>query len=511
MSIYSISSLIADMNNFDGGIGEYCSRIAPARTTFQKLYRGDDVIVSWADNGSCRKFVKEVYSSILERYDISIDDDPRRYNLKLANEEGADTIEYRSVFYKITGFTGNNTGTDSALKVMLNLFKKIGENEDIGDYKIEIENHENDENIDEINDDNGESAMGINNQLDRILGKHKQVILTGAPGTGKTYSAKEYVKSKIQNGDQQKFVQFHPSYDYSDFVEGIRPIEVNGEMRFVKLDGHFKALCREAARAENENKDFYFIVDEINRADLSKVFGELMYGLEEEYRGEKFKTQYNNLPSYNSMGEKIENDIFRDGFYIPNNVYIIGTMNDIDRSVESFDFALRRRFQWYEVKANDVMKDVIESKFIKYLQSQDNNQVDVASNDNHVEATETQRNAIDFIVNQMKEMNKRISTEGARFGLNESYHIGPAYVAKDDVMEEIYRYDNAGNIDGSRIIAVLSDKFENNIKPLLKEYVRGRNGAVDFISNVKSALITYQNDVQENNDQNPQDDNQDEE
>ncbi|WP_253514806.1 AAA family ATPase [Peribacillus frigoritolerans] len=101
----------------------------------------------------------------------------------------------------------------------------------------------------------------------------------------------------------------------------------------------------------------------MNRADLSRVFGELMYGLEEHYREKTFQTQYSNLPTYeikNKRAVPMDYDVFENGFFIPENVYIIATMNDIDRSVEAFDFALRRRFQWIEVKANDVMKDALE-------------------------------------------------------------------------------------------------------------------------------------------------------
>lgn len=223
----------------------------------------------------------------------------------------------------------------------------------------------------------------IETQLKELIKNgEKQIILTGAPGTGKTYTAKEVAKA-FCGGDKKriKFVQFHSSYDYSDFVEGLRPVVLEKESEvqnkdgklirknfekttaFVRLDGTFKEFCRKAADDENKDNNsdeikYFFIIDEINRADLSKVFGELMYALEDGYRGEenKVQTQYRNLPVYeidNSTGcaVRMEKDKFQDGFYIPNNVYIIGTMNDIDRSVEAFDFALRRRFQWITVKA----------------------------------------------------------------------------------------------------------------------------------------------------------------
>ena len=172
-------------------------------------------------------------------------------------------------------------------------------------------------------------------------------------------------------------VQFHPSFDYSDFVEGIRPAKVQGDdkMSFVRMDGVFKKFCRNVIEKGDKNKNYYFIIDEINRADLSKVFGELMYCLEENYRGEenKIQTQYSNLDTYEmedgvaiplkkrkDKDKDKAKDVFEDGFYIPDNVIIIGTMNDIDRSVDTFDFALRRRFRWVNV---DVDTTLLTSTF----------------------------------------------------------------------------------------------------------------------------------------------------
>lgn len=299
----------------------------------------------------------------------------------------------------------------------------------------------------------------------------KQLILTGAPGTGKTYSAIKYADD---NGTYE-FVQFHPSYDYTDFVEGLRPIASSGSgIQFVKMDGAFKAFCRkivEANKANNKKKKgkiesdisndedkveydkYYFIIDEINRADLSKVFGELMYGL--EYRGEryKFKTQYQNLPTYRSNGTEIPAayDVFSKGFFIPENLYIIGTMNDIDRSVESFDFALRRRFDWIEIKANDVMENVINSML----------------NSQPVSSTTFDR---------ISDMNKKISGSGSAFGLTEAYHIGPAYFKGFDPSDE----QNS-----------LEKIFDYNIAPILREYTRGRNSerVRDFLDECRNALL----------------------
>lgn len=300
--------------------------------------------------------------------------------------------------------------------------------------------------------------------------RKKNIIFTGAPGTGKTYSVEKYVNE--QNSEQLdsicsyssryfKFVQFHGSYDYTDFVEGLRPIERGEQMVFVRMDGTFKALCREAAKAErNAKKDkekaptYYFVIDEINRAELSKVFGELMYCFEKRGSEHKVQTQYHNLPTYGETEngiEKLSNDIFKDGFYVPENVVIIGTMNDIDRNVETFDFALRRRFDWIPIKANDFMETSLRSM----LKDED------ISKD---------------LAQRAIRMNEVISGEsGKRFGLNEDYHIGPAYF-KD--------YDKAKSMDEN-----LDDIWKHNIEPILREYLRGKNGVDKFIDDCHTALM----------------------
>ena len=184
-----------------------------------------------------------------------------------------------------------------------------------------------------------------------LLMQNRNLILTGAPGTGKTYLAKQ-IASEI---GKYKFVQFHPSYDYTDFVEGLRPENDNGNIGFERKDGVFKEFCKEALN--NQSSNFVFIIDEINRGEISKIFGELFFSVDSGYRGEKGKvqTQYANLIE--------DGDEFKDGFYIPENVYIIGTMNDIDRSVESMDFAMRRRFAWKEIKAEDTQNMLDEYKW----------------------------------------------------------------------------------------------------------------------------------------------------
>lgn len=162
-----------------------------------------------------------------------------------------------------------------------------------------------------------------------VLLKKKQVIFQGPPGTGKTFLAKS-ISRTITSPDRVAVVQFHPSYAYEDFVEGFRPSESNGTLIFEVKPGPLVQLAERAIA--DPDKTYVLIVDEINRANLAKVFGELYFLL--EYRNEEISLQYGDA-------ERL--------FSLPSNLLIVGTMNTADRSVASLDSAIRRRFAFIDL------------------------------------------------------------------------------------------------------------------------------------------------------------------
>ncbi|HFI0505307.1 TPA: McrB family protein [Streptococcus suis] len=384
----------------------------------------------------------------------------------------------------------------------------------------------------------GENVKAM--ELSEKLKQNYNLILRGAPGTGKTYLAKEIAasiigipKEELASSDQFEFVQFHPSYDYTDFVEGLRPVQINGQVGFEPKNGTFKEFCKNAllqqnvqfdsfdniwenfinnvdeagevvipqVRSEREltyslnsnrtlkeenvnsvhtltkekifrvwqglkgresgghqsrmtavvnylkdqynlpdydeslgkntgvsDKKYVFVIDEINRGEISKIFGELFFSIDPEYRGVagSVSTQYANL------FEESEK------FYVPENVYIIGTMNDIDRSVDTFDFAMRRRFSFEEITAAD-------------------SQVMLKS---------------DEVKNRMTALNDAIISP--EVSLSNDYQIGASYFRALE--------------DESKNIGV-DELWQNKLKPLLKDYFRGERNAEHKLEILESAYF----------------------
>ncbi len=237
------------------------------------------------------------------------------------------------------------------------------------------------------------------NEMKNLLERKKNIILQGAPGVGKTFMAKRFAYSLMveENDDRIKFIQFHQSYSYEDFIEGIKPNE-NG--KFTLERGIFYDFCKEAE--EHYPKPYYLIIDEINRGNLSKIFGELLMLIENDKRGENLTLAYSKVP-----------------FHVPKNLYIIGMMNTADRSLALIDYALRRRFSFVDIEP--AFKNETFQEYQKRLNS----------------------NYFDSIIKKIADLNDVISKDsslGAGFVIGHSYFCNLKEANKEE-LKSIIKYE----------------------------------------------------------------------
>lgn len=230
-------------------------------------------------------------------------------------------------------------------------------------------------------------------RLVAVLKKKKNIILQGAPGVGKTFAAKRLAYSIMgeKDDDRIEFVQFHQNYSYEDFMMGYKPVEDGFELKY----GIFYRFCQKAAN--HPDKDYFFIIDEINRGNMSKIFGELLMLIEADYRDTKATLAYNGL-----------------SFSVPKRLHIIGMMNTADRSLAMIDYALRRRFSFFD------MEPGFDSEgFIKYQEG--------FAND-----------TFNTLIDRIKELNQEIAKDKS---LGKGFCIGHSYFCNTDECTEEWMQD----------------------------------------------------------------------
>ena len=300
----------------------------------------------------------------------------------------------------------------------------------------------------------------------------KNIIYYGAPGTGKTKFVKDCLDILDPNRDRTEWVQFHGGFEYEDFIDGIKPIGIqNGNLNLALTNGIFKEFCLKAAQNTDEN--FFFIVDEINRADIAAVFGETLSLLEENYRGESIKTKNYTLS--------------KQEFSIPSNIYFIGMMNDVDKSIDCFDLALRRRFAWVLMECNyDVVENATDEAYktkceslnnyitndLKYLvEYEDETRLKIKSIQpycNMKKMDEYYDKLFQNTTDEEKENNKKRYEKTNGLNLGRAYEIGHSYFLKKETTDE-------------------KEIWARHIEPILREYIRTQFGDGEVEKKLKMA------------------------
>lgn len=322
----------------------------------------------------------------------------------------------RKVEWKAKGEWPVPNGNKSAVKTLTNITPYTNYVEDLKRlFETELSDEE-DETVDTVyktyTKDDFLKDVYMNedsyNTLVNVLRNKKNIILEGAPGVGKTYAAKRLAYSMFgeMNQDRVMMIQFHQSYSYEDFIEGIRPkVDEDG---FTIKKGSFYNFCKKAEK--DEENDYFFIIDEINRGNLSKIFGELLMLIENDKRGHSLQLLYSD--------EK---------FFVPSNVYIIGMMNTADRSLALLDYALRRRFAFFDIKPAFENEGFIEYK------------------------SKLQSDKFNRLISTIEELNNQIEKDES---LGEGFMIGHSYFCNLSEVNDL----------------VLSNIVEYEIVPLIKEY-----------------------------------------
>ncbi len=448
-------------------------------------------------------------------FEVKLNDDNSTYHIKSINKPNASRIDAETYFNdNIKGLLKNIVSqTDPLEKIRLvenanysakQILMKLAVLDNLSDFLYIYSEQSLEELYNEFIDSNAEGIFTKNHQVSIVAKKllkinendqnelillssflwhfvnskaiadtnNPNVILYGAPGTGKTFSVKSSLDFVCQ-GDSSRYeiLQFHPSFTYEDFIEGIKPkgVSKDGNIRFELVNGVFKNFCIKAKK--QPEKDFYFVVDEINRANLSTVFGETLSLLEKDYRHDPknnnnlIRTQYSTLiedlikedDTFKDLAYEIDNGEVK--FGVPKNVFFIGMMNDVDKSIDTFDLALRRRFKWIR---KDCDYDVIE--YETRFKGKEN------------------FNNISQYIKACEELNNYISNE---LGLGKSYEFGHSFFMK---MSDIAKRRNITPHN----VEVL---FNLYLRPTLKEYLRAVFAESELDNKLKEALDRFKNTI----------------